>query len=62
MGTIEDIRAKCAEIKNQVEFIDTLAGKAEDPKWVENDPDYTHALAVYTAAKATLATLVGQLP
>ena len=62
MGVIEDIRAKCEEIKDQVEFIYTLAGKAQDPKWVENDPGYTHVTAVYNAAKVVLETLVSELP
>jgi hypothetical protein len=39
-----------------------LAGKTQDPKWVENDPGYTHILAVYTAAKGKLADIVGELP
>jgi hypothetical protein len=62
MSVIEEVRSKCEEIQAQVEFIYTLAGKAQDPKWVENDPGYTHILAVYTAAKGKLADIVGELP
>ena len=62
MGVIEDIRAKCEEIKEQTEFVYTLAGKAMDPKWVQNDSGYTHMLAVYNSAKASLDTLVSELP
>jgi hypothetical protein len=62
MSVIENIRQKCEEIKEQTEFIYTLAGKAQDPKWVENDPGYTHILAVYTSAKGKLADIVGELP
>lgn len=62
MTIIEDIIAKCEEIESQVAFIKTLAGKASHPKWVQNDPSYTHATAVYENAKAQLQTLIGELP
>ena len=62
MTIIEDVIAKCEEIEVQVTFIKTLAGKARDPKWAENDPEYAHVLAVYTNAKAQLETLIGELP
>lgn len=60
--TIQDIIAKCEEIEKQTAFVRTLAGKATDPEWELNDPNYTHALAVYTSAKAKLVLLVSQLP
>lgn len=62
MSLIEEIRAKCEEIKVQVEFIYTLAGKAQDPRWIDNDPGFTHVQAVYESAKAVLKSLVNELP
>jgi hypothetical protein len=62
MTVIDDIITKCEEIDVQVAFIRTLAGKATDPKWVENDVGYVHVTAVYTNAKAQLVTLIGELP
>ena len=62
MGLIEDVRTKCEEIQEQVDFIYTLAGKGLDPKWVLNDPGYTHLKAVYDSARASLDTLVSELP
>ena len=54
MSLIENIRTRCEEITSQVTFIYTLAGKAKDPKWVENDAGYIHVKAVYDSAKAIL--------
>ena len=62
MSLIKDIRGKCEEIKAQVEFIYTLAGKALDPRWVDNDPAYVHVKAVYDSAKAVLVALITELP
>lgn len=62
MTTIEEIITKCEEIESQLTFIKTLAGKASHPKWLENDPNYVHVLAVYENAKAQLETLIGELP
>jgi len=62
LTVIEDVIAKCEEIESQVTFIRTLAGKASNPKWVENDPEYTHALAVYQNAKVQLEAFVEELP
>jgi len=62
MSLIENIRTRCEEITSQVTFIYTLAGKAKDPKWVENDAGYIHVKAVYDSAKAILKDLVDELP
>lgn len=62
MSLIENVKAKCEEIMEQTQFIYSLTGKAQDPKWVESDPGYTHLQAVYTAAKTMLQTIVNELP
>lgn len=38
LSLIEDIVEKCDEVQESAEFLKTLAGKAKDPKWAEDDP------------------------
>lgn len=57
--TIDDIRAKCEDAQNQLEFVKTLVGKAEDDKWPLADPGYT-MLKTMAQTAADLAVTLAQ--
>ena len=40
MSIIPEIKTLCEEVQVEAEFLKTLAGKANDPKWLIVDPGY----------------------
>lgn len=61
MSVPENIKSKCDELNVQVNFVKTLAGKAEDPKWEEVDPNYTRLREMAALASDKVVTLANEL-
>lgn len=61
LSLIEEIVAKCGEVQDSVEFLKTLAGKANDPKWVIVDPGYARLKEMARAQVDAVIVLAGEL-